>query len=55
MKKINADGISIKDMQLTYNVILNIMDKNNFNFNTAWEHVRSALARAIVENAKMIE
>ena len=55
MKRIKADGIDVKDVWEAYNVICDIMDKNDFNFNTAWEHVRSVMARLIVENANRIE
>ena len=55
MKRIKADGIDAKDVWEAYNVICDIMDKNDFNFNTAWEHVRSVMARLIVENANRIE
>ena len=55
MKRIKADGIDVKDVWEAYNVICYIMDKNDFNFNTAWEHVRSVMARIIVENANRIE
>ena len=49
MKQINSGDISTKDMLMTYHVIKAIMENNQLNFNTAWNHVRSALARAIVE------
>ena len=55
MKRINTEGIEVSEMKSAYDTIVKIMDKNNFNYVTAWNHVRSALARAIVEKASKIE
>ena len=51
MKELNVEHIPVSEIAAAYDTIAEIMDKNELNFNTAWEHVRSALARTIVENA----